>query len=155
MNVLIIEDDPNKLSQLVSFLQAELPDARLTERRSYQSGLKEAVHNPPELLVLDMTLPTYDVGGVEKGGRFRFLAGREILSHLQRRKITSKIIVVTQFDVFGEGAALVTLAELRKNLEREFGPQYLGTVYYKPAESSWQADLRKVLARFLGTETAE
>jgi CheY-like chemotaxis protein len=149
MNVLIIEDDFNKISQLSTFVRGELPDANILERRSYQSGLKEAVGSLPDIIILDMSLPTYEVGGSEPGGRMRAFAGREILSQLKRRGVSTKVVIVTQFERFGEEGGVMTLDELKNDMKINFGGNYMGTVFYQPAESGWRNDLREALRSFL------
>lgn len=149
MRILIIEDDQHKLRQLADFVKKEFPGSELSEKRSYQSGLKEALRNSHDLLVIDMSLPTYEIGGDEFGGRTRAFAGREILSALKRAGVRTCAIVCTQFESFGEGRATMTLDELRKDIERNFSDSYIATVYYQPAETGWQEDLREALRVFL------
>jgi hypothetical protein len=79
-------------------------------------------------------------------------AGREILSQLKRRSVKCKVIVVTQFERFGETDRLMTLNELKKDMRRNFAENYVGTVFYQPAESGWREDLKVVLHRVLKTE---
>jgi DNA-binding NarL/FixJ family response regulator len=152
MKVLIIEDDINKIKQLAGFVRTEFSCASVEEKRSYQSGLKAATSTQYDLIILDMTLPTYEIGGPEKGGRTRAFAGREILSQLKRRSVKCKVIVVTQFERFGETDRLMTLNELKKDMRRNFAENYVGTVFYQPAESGWREDLKVVLHRVLKTE---
>ena len=144
--VLVIEDDPNKSSLLRTFLRELLPSADVIERRSFHSGLREALTGP-DLIVLDMTLPTYDISSTEKGGRTRPYGGREILSELKRRSVIVPVVVVTQFESFGEGEETMTLDQLRLQLEEEFSASYKGAVFYQAAESDWRRALRDVIAR--------
>ncbi len=143
MRVLIIEDDANKLAQLSGFVRDTYPDARVSEKRSYQSGLKEIMAgDPPDLLLLDMTLPTYDIGGSEPGGRTRAFAGREILAQMHRRAIRTNVIIVTQYEHFGDGHNMKTLAELRDEMLLSYTGLYRGTVFYQPSESGWRVELK-------------
>jgi CheY-like chemotaxis protein len=141
MTVLIIEDDPNKLRQISDHIRSLAPSATISERSSYQSGLREIVAEPPELILLDMSMPTYDISPTERGGRTRVYAGRDVLREMQRRGIGSKVIVVTQFESFGEGPTRKTLPELTAELRRGFPENYVTTVYYHPAQSDWKSQL--------------
>ncbi|QDT44621.1 hypothetical protein Pan241w_47340 [Gimesia alba] len=85
MLTVIIEDDENKRKQLVNFVKELLPSSEITERRSYQSGLKEILGSTPDLVLLDMSMPTFDVTPKDKGGRTRAYAGRDILEEIDRR----------------------------------------------------------------------
>ncbi len=150
MRILVVDDDPNKIRQLMQLIRSEFPDAEAEEQRSYQSGLKAALLNTPDVMLLDMTMPTFDVGGKEKGGRERRYAGRQVLHQLQRKRVETKVVVVTQFERFGEGPELITLDELRAELKREFPVNYVTTVFYQAADSQWMDSLREVLKSLVG-----
>jgi ActR/RegA family two-component response regulator len=149
MKVLIIEDDHNKLTQLAEFMRERLPDAEIVERKSYQSGLQDAATEGADLILVDMTLPTYEIGGAEKGGRTRAFAGREIISQLHRRGKKTRAIVVTQFENFGEGPNAKTLEELKNELSTHYGTIYVDTVFYQSAGSKWRTDLAEVITKAL------
>jgi CheY-like chemotaxis protein len=145
MRVLLVDDDPNKARQIRNFLDEEFADWQVEERRSFQSGLKEALLSVPDFILLDMTMPTYDVSGKETGGIERRYAGTEILRRLQRKGVNIPVIVVTQFERFGEGEELVTLDELRVNLAERFPESFKGAVFYQAANSEWKSELRRNL----------
>lgn len=145
MRILIIEDDPNKLKQIILFVNENYPDIEIESSKSYQSGLKSIFLNKYDLILLDMSLPTYDISSGEDGYRFRKLAGQEILSELKRRKKNEKIIIVTQFETFGEGDNYIELKDLRKKMKLEFSDNYIGTVYYNPAQSEWKSKLKYII----------
>ena len=81
------------------------------------------------------------------GGRKRLYAGRDVLHEVRRHKIQAKVIVVTQYETFGQGSQRRTLVELRQELGEEFAGTYLGTVYYYPSRSDWRTELSKLLRR--------
>lgn len=146
MKILIVEDDPNKLGRVRECIEAEVSAATISERRSYQSGLKAILESPPDVIVLDMAMPTYDVTPAEKGGRPRPFGGRDILAQMKRRKVEVDVIVLTQYETFGEGAEQRSLQQLHSQLRREFPNNYLGVVFYHPAETDWRKQLLGFLA---------
>jgi CheY-like chemotaxis protein len=145
--VLVIDDDPNKIRQLTDCVKELFPCADVVECRSYQSGLKAGLQQRPDIIILDMTMPTFDVGGKETGGRERRYAGLQILRQLKRKSAEIYTVVVTQFEQFGEGDQCVTLVELEKDLAGEFNDYFLGAVYYQAADSRWRDELKKLLSR--------
>lgn len=147
MKLIIAEDDPNKLKSLVEFVRGIHPEWTIIEKRSYRSGLKAIIEESPNLVILDMSMPTFDVSLSEKGGRTRAYAGREILAELRRRKLLAKVVIVTQFESFGEGAATMTLTQLREQLAAKFATNYIDTVYYQASESNWKKSLASLLDR--------
>jgi CheY-like chemotaxis protein len=139
--ILIIEDDQNKIKQLLEWIVMRLPDAIITERHSYQSGIKELINIKYDVVLLDMTLPSFDISPIESGGRLRPFAGKEIIKQMYRHKIFIPVIVVTQFERFGEGEIAITLSELEKELRSCFKNIFIGTVYYNASLNNWEKEL--------------
>lgn len=148
MNILIIEDDEFKLGQVAAFVDEELRDAAVVKRQSFQSGLKEAIEGLPDLILLDMSLPIYDITTTEGGYSMHFFAGRDILREISRHRQHTDVIVVTQFEQFGEGKDRMTIVELKEQLANQFPNNYLATVYYHPAREDWKTQLKLLLSRY-------
>ena len=148
MKVLIVEDDEFKLTQLAKFVGELLDGVRIIKKRSQQSGVKAVIETVPDLVLLDMSLPTFDIGPTEAGYSTEFFAGRNILRELCRYKIASKVIVITQFEQFGEGDEATTLDELRKKLEMQFPDNYIATIYYHPSQEDWKIKLEELIKPF-------
>jgi CheY-like chemotaxis protein len=150
VNALIVEDNEEKCRHLSTFLRGELPTFEIVERHSYNTGLAALRDLLPDLVLLDMSMPTFDRRGAQAGGRMRPYAGRDILHEMKRMELPSRAIVVTQFETFGEGRQRKTLDELRHELATEFKTSYLGTVYYHPSRSDWRTELSRLLRTALG-----
>lgn len=72
MDILLVEDDENKRAVISSFLLEYFPDTNLTAKFSLQSGVRSAIESTPDLVLLDMTLPNFDIGADETGGSTTF-----------------------------------------------------------------------------------
>lgn len=140
MKILIIEDDINKLTALSTFL-SQYHEIKFNHQTSYNSGLKALIAEKYDLLLLDMSMPIYDVTVRESGGRPLPLAGRDILFQLRRRKICLKSIVITQYEDF-DG---LSLQDLDLELQREFPDIYIGFVYYNITQDGWKEKLSVLL----------
>jgi len=151
MRILVVDDDENKLRHMLALLKDSFQDYEVEDRRSYQSGMKALLTNPPDLLVLDMTMPTFDIGGREKGGRERRYAGQEILEEMDRKEIAVPVIIVTQFEQFGQGDDRVTLQELRVQLAASYPGHYVAIIYYQAANSKWMYELTAAIAKVRAT----
>ncbi|MET3029380.1 response regulator [Flavobacterium sp. UW10123] len=147
MKILIIEDDPNKSKQIVEFISKTFTDYYSELKKSYQSGLKEILLNKYDLLLLDMQLPNFDIKPGEDGYKFRKLAGFDILRELKRKNIAIKVIVVTQFETFGEGESLIELKDLKQKLREQFPVLYGDTVFYSADKSIWQKELKNIIEK--------
>lgn len=150
MNILIVEDDLNKIRQLADCVAEQMPGVVPVLRHSYQSGLKEALCKGAEVMILDMTMPTYDISTAERGGDTKTYAGVDILSEIARNGLKTKVIIVTQFESFGQGPERKTLRELEQELEKSFSANYVGTVFYQASESKWRTELSGMLKSVTG-----
>jgi CheY-like chemotaxis protein len=143
MRVLLVEDDENKWSQVSAFVRQTAPSVELEIARSLQSGLQAVRESVPDLVLLDMTLPTYDVGPDEPGGQIHPLGGRQFLAQMDRFDINVPVVVVTQFETFGKDRDAMKLADLDIDLRTRFRDIYRGTVYYHAAIEDWKDALRR------------
>ena len=142
MRILLVEDDEDKREQLSAFLSNQ-GNNLVTETLSLQSGLRRLISDTFDLIVLDMTMPTFDITPTEVGGRPQPFGGKELLQQMARRNIVTKTIVVSQFDQFGQGDDLVTLEELDAMLFTMFPNVYLGTVPYTVQYNGWKEDFER------------
>lgn len=149
MNLLVVEDDENKRQHLIKCLNEKFPKLSIIERSSYQSGLKEILRGYCDVVVLDMTLPTFDKSSVESGGLLKHFGGREILGQMDRRNVKIPVIVFTAFDQFGEGASKKSLAELEEELGSAYPALYQGAVSYDAALNDWKVQLTRLLTAVL------
>lgn len=148
MKILIVEDDQNKIKAIENYLKELIMDSKITLKKSYQSGLKEILSNQYDLIILDMTMPTFDRSPTESGGKVLKYAGMEILRKMIRKKVYTFCIVVTQFDTFGSK----TLKELEKELEEKFKKNYCGTVSYNSISAIWKENLKDKIEELEFTE---
>jgi CheY-like chemotaxis protein len=149
MNLLIVDDDKPKLDEIVRFIQENYKFDKIVEKGSYQSGLKEIMTNRPDIILLDMNMRTYDPSDIDPtGGHPRHFAGLDILKQIKRKGLKVKVVVVTQFPVFGGGKDEKTLDELTGTLQTDFSDIFLGTVFYQYSENSWKKSLKEYIDNF-------
>jgi len=149
MKALVVEDDENKRRQIVEFLATEFPQFNTIIAQSYQGGLKAIVSEKPDVVLLDMSMPSFDISADDDGGGKQAFAGREILRQLFRRGLFVPVVVVTQFDQFGDPGSVVTLGELDGRLRIAYPQIYAGAVFYSAGSDSWKVDLENRLLTVL------
>lgn len=145
MKCLIIEDDKNKSKQILASIMDFDDSMGTVIKHSFNSGMAEILNTDFDFLILDMTMPTFDKSPSESGGRVRAFGGREILERMSRKKVIVPVIVVTQFDVIGEGDESLSLERLDMELSNKFSNIYVGSVYYNAAQDKWKDDLHAKL----------
>lgn len=144
MKILFIEDHPYKLGQVLSFLNETFPEYYVEVRNSYNSGLRELITRSSEyeFLLLDISMPNYDISPEENGGDFLPLAGKLILKEMYLREISTKAIVVTMHGSFEDGTKL---SDLDFKLKSEFSDNYIGHVYFSAVSTEWKIQLEKLI----------
>ena len=142
MRVLLIEDDAFKAKKIVSFLHQRFPGDEVSVERSVTSGLLHLVKDRPTVLLLDMSLSTYDVGPTDAGGRPQNFGGITVFEHMARRNIAVPVVVVTQFPGFKrEDGEPVSLDALRKELLGKFPTLFRALLSYNPGDRQWEEEL--------------
>jgi CheY-like chemotaxis protein len=154
MLVLIVEDDDNKRRQLVTCIAETAADAEIMEARSFHGGLRALITDSVDLLILDMTIPTFDVGADEDGGRPHAFGGRELLRQMDARGMSVPTIVVTQYERF-TGPEGKTLDELDAELTVDHPLSYRGVIFYDAASAKWRAELATKLKEAIRGMTSD
>lgn len=147
----MIEDDENKRRQVSELIRQEFRDVELGEARSLRSGLRAIKDERWELVILDMSIPAFDITVDEPGGTPQALGGRELLAHMRRLRVRTPVVVLTQFDEFGSGSSSMNLNELSELLAREHGHTYRGAIMYNVVVDEW----RKLLTTAIHTVKTE
>jgi len=151
INFLLADDNLEKLDTIKNLLKERFQDCDITVAHSYNSTIKKIKDNKYDLLLLDMSMPTFD----QKEGTsapIKPLAGRDVLSKLKYKKNQLKVIVITQFDIFGRMSDTIDLQDLEENLKDTFSSNFTGCIYYDPRSSSWSDNLIELIKEVVSFE---
>ena len=149
MKILLIEDDINKMRGVAAEILRLQTNVEIIEAKSYQSGMRNLMSQSFDFVLLDMSLPTFDVTQDESGFQVDPFSGRNILAEMNRKGINIKTVVVTMFETFGEGDDLMTLQELDKDLKKNYPNIYCGSIYYNSSEFNWKESLKNIIGEYL------
>lgn len=136
MKILLVEDVEGKANSIISCIREAFPDCKVETRSSYHSAAKEIFlhHSNYQLILLDMSMSTYDKNIEELGGVPEAMAGKRILEGMFLREISTKVVVVTMYDRFGGEK----LNELDKEFQKEYADFYRGYVFFSFNKADWQ-----------------
>lgn len=148
MTVLVVEDDENKRVQLFQFLEKIIPSEVVIFERSLQGGVSRVRSEDFELIILDMTLPQYDLSPDEPSDDTHIFGGQEFLAQMDRFEIVTPVLVFTQFEVFGKPPNEMNLEDLNHKLSLDYPTIYKGFVYYHASINTWKKELRDKLDGF-------
>lgn len=141
----MIEDNPLKADRICSYLEEQFPAATISLYGSFQSGLKAIEDASPDIVLLDMNLPTFDRGPNVREGRNRPLGGYDLMRKLRLRNILPRVVVITQLESFGDGEDEMSFDELTVLCEKEFPSMFAGSVYFSSSDNEWQEDLTRLM----------
>lgn len=149
IKTILIEDDPKKIEDIKEFISTVLKCEQFVVKESYQSGIKAILESNFDLLLLDMSIPTFDKSPTESGGHYEKFGGYKVLREIVRKKRPVKTILITMFDDFGESDLSITLQQINDSLKQEFEDLFLGSVFYHARENKWKEDLLNIIREHL------
>ena len=141
MQILLIEDNSNKLKLIKRVLTEIYPESNIEEAYSFNSGVRKVYENKWNLIILDMSLPTYDITHTESGGDKKPVAGKNIMKRMLNRKIIVPVVIITQFETFDDDR--ISLNSLNAEFQDGFKEIWKGTVFY--GNDDWSIDLKEIL----------
>ncbi len=147
MQILLIEDEHDKREKIRTQVELILGSrAIITERESLRGGLKAILTmSDLELILLDMSMPSFDLTDQFNSEDPESFAGIEIMSQMKLRDINIPVLVVTQYKNFEKGS--VTLEDLIEKMANEFKPFFKGTIYYDSLLEGWKKQLADYLEK--------
>lgn len=145
MEVLIVEDEAPKRRHLMQFVARNFPLARVRTANSVRSAIDSLLAQAPDLLLLDMSLPTFDVGSEESGGRPQGFGGIEVMRYMDLYGIVAATIVVTAYEVFSKEGKPVGIELLSDELRQEHPTTFVGMVYYNSLFGDWERNLETLI----------
>ena len=138
--ILLVDDDDYKISNIKSFLEKQM-QSNITIEKALNPGLKRLVKETFDLVLLDMSMPTFNIS---ETNNFNSYGGLEFLKEMIRRKDKTPVIIVTQYAIFGEGLSKKTLEAIDEECKNLFD-NYKGIVLYSSTEDSWKEKLLKAI----------
>lgn len=148
-SVLIVEDSEAKLHSIQNVMEKLVPNLNLTTAMSVRSAIDSIQCAEPDMIIADMSLPTYDVEVRERGGTPRPFGGIEVFETLERYSINIPVLVVTSYPVIIDGNQNVGLSELSLRLQEEFPLNFIGTVHFDSSYSYWEEEIESYVRKVL------
>ena len=146
LHLLLVEDEAPKRGHIEKLVIDVLPGCRISLARSVNSALDVLETGEVDFLLLDMSLPTFDIGDRESGGRPQGFGGIEVLRHMTMAEIACPTLIITGYEGFKrETGATVDLAQLRAELDAEFRHILMGVLHYNSTYDEWKHALREAL----------
>lgn len=146
MKIIVIEDDQNKFNNIQRLIE-RIEKIDIYRASSYNTGLKSIIKNNYDLILLDMSLPIYEIKKGENSGKINTFAGEEIIQQMKRYDLELPVIVITQFATFGEGSGKITLKELHHKLKKLDYKFFIDIIHYSTKTNLWEKRLIKEIKK--------
>ncbi len=139
--ILLVEDYEEKAKDIRKFIQEKFPSVKLCNCSSYNSAQEMIFEAEQEydLILLDMSMSTFDLNDDASGGLPEPAAGQNILEGMYLRNISTPVIVVTMYNVFGRKE----LATFDKELKEQYPENYRSYVFYSAQKGDWRSKLEQ------------
>ena len=139
--ILLVEDMDEKANAIIQFLSKEFPALEVVRKESYNSSQKEIYQHADDymLILLDMSMNSFDRSFEENGGEHEPVAGKRILNGMFLRGITTKVIVVTMYGSF-EGKKLLNFVD---TLKENYPDIYYNYVFFSFQKNDWKDKMKQ------------
>lgn len=139
--ILIVDDDNYKTSNIVQLLNKMNIELEITIEKALNPGLRKICQENFDIVILDMSMPIFDLS---ESSNFNSFGGITFLEEMKRKKISIPTIIVTQYQIFGEGSSQKTSDSIDKMCQENF-QNYKGLIIYSSLESNWKEKLVKII----------
>lgn len=146
MRVLLVEDEDPKRDAILNCITKAFPEFKVEYARSVRTAIASIRADKPDLLLLDMSLPTFDIAQGEPGGRPQGFGGIEIMRFIEMQEIELPTIVITGYEAFPKAnGQRIGVDALQKEFISDFPNFFRGLIYYDPIAGVWGEDFRKTV----------
>lgn len=138
MNILIVEDDSYKYSKIAALLGEHYPSAKLLHKDSVRGAVLHIRESTPNLLILDMSLPSHSLVAGEGSPVSMPAGGIEILMELKMLyKTDIPIIVVTQYPDVEIEDEYYSIADSKHVIAELYGIKSIAVIHYDNDSFEW------------------
>ncbi len=134
--ILLVDDDDYKIANIKAFLK-ETNEYEISVEKALNPGLRRLLRENFDLILLDMSMPTFKI---TESKNFNSFGGVEFLKEMKRKKNTTPVIIITQYEIFGEGMSRKTAETIDQECRDAFC-NYKGIVIYSSTKNTWKEKL--------------
>lgn len=147
MKVLLVEDDEHKMNDIIMNLKTTIKDVNIDTAYSIASGVETAIDNQYDLILLDMTIPNFDITETSDGGKSYKNGGEIIVKELLDEEVVFRCAIITQYETFNNE----TIDQIGQRMKVLCGENYFGYVKYSTSDDSWKDSLKKLIENVADT----
>ena len=138
--ILLVDDDDYKTTNIKNVLK-ERYDCAIIVENALNPGLRRLQKEDFDLILLDMSMPTFQIS---ESQNFNSFGGIDFLKEMKRKRNGTDVIIVTQYEIFGEGPSKKTFEMIDQECKEAF-ENYKGIVIFSSTDSFWKEELFDVI----------
>lgn len=144
MRILVVDDQKSKYRQIRPIIDSIFPDSRIRHCKTFISAISNLERASWDLVFLDMSFDVNESPTEEAG--FEGLAGLQILQHLYRANLQTKVIIFTAHNSFEDPfhERIEGLDALNQHVQEYFQDLCLGCIYSKTNEKEIEDNIRNL-----------
>lgn len=148
INILLVEDEAPKAVYIYSCLKEINSNTDIKTVKSVNSANAFLYNQLPDLMILDMSLPKFDmiVDSYQRGNSPSGLGGIEVLRFLTFEELYCPVIIITGYDYLnGENEEIISVNKIAEHFKSEF-PEYIrGVIYFNSIYDDWKKHLSEII----------
>lgn len=144
-NILLVEDNEFKREKIIEHIKSINPNCNIVVTLSFTSAWQTIIKHEFDIIILDMSLPSFDISETENGGDFRDLGGKEIAQRMKKRKIKTPFIFLTHYRNFSDNLNTYSFDSLKKELLTTYPEQCLDFIFFNSQDSNWRQQVKKII----------
>ena len=141
MKILLVEDDNHKMIDIINFLNSFNQKIKIETACSVESGVQSAVDTPYSLILLDMTIPNFDITEKSDGGKSYKNGGEIVVKELLDEEVDFRCAIITQYETFNNE----TIDQISQRISKLCKDKYFGYVKYSTDNDTWKAKLKELI----------
>lgn len=139
--ILIVDDDNFKRNDIIFLLENLSEDFEIRDEKALNPGLCKLFEENFDVILLDMSLPMFDLS---ESKNFESFGGLIFLEEMKRKNLQIPTIIITQYEIFGEGSSQRTSKDIDEMCKAKY-QNYKGLIVYSSSNSGWKEILVKML----------
>lgn len=141
MKILLVEDDKHKMNDIIAYLDTYKKKIEVDAACSVESGVQSAVDNAYDLILLDMTIPNFDITEKSDGGKSYKNGGEIVVKELLDEGVVFRCAIITQYETFNNE----TIDQISQRISRLCRDSFYGYVKYSTDNDAWKSNLKELI----------
>ena len=141
MRILLVEDDKHKMNDIITYLGTIKNMVKVNTAGSVESGVQSAIDNTYDLILLDMTIPNFDITEKSDGGKSYKNGGEIVVKELLDEEVDFRCAIITQYETFNNE----TIEQISQRISKLCQDNYFGYVKYSTDNDAWKDKLKELI----------